>query len=145
MASCYTASPWCFTFQDSRRLLPVDNESTGKHVCSKLLVVRKYCGRDGRSAILQSCIRIKCLDKWTLNSQVLLRVSRTPPPQCSTNLPIYNLLYLLFSHSQAILGVYDFLLSDKSNLNYIKNCPGTSKLDYCSGRVFLFNSPKHVK
>uniref|UniRef100_A0A8C1BNK8 RNA cytidine acetyltransferase n=1 Tax=Cyprinus carpio carpio TaxID=630221 RepID=A0A8C1BNK8_CYPCA len=52
---------------------------------------------------------------------------------------------LLFTHPQAILGVYDFLLSDKFSQSYIKNCPGTSKLYHCSGWVFLFNSPKHVK
>lgn len=37
--SLYTTSPWCFNFQDSWRLLLVDNESTGKHTCSKLVVL----------------------------------------------------------------------------------------------------------
>ncbi len=54
-------------------------------------------------------------------------------------------MILLFTHPQAILGVYDFLLSDKSNQSYIKNCPGSSKLYHCSQRVFLLHSPKHVK
>ncbi len=47
---------------------------------------------------------------------------------------------LCFTHPWAILGVYDFLLSDESNWSNIKNCPGYSKLYHCSGRVFLFNS-----
>ncbi len=34
---------------------------------------------------------------------------------------------LCFTHPRSILGVYDFLLSDKSNRSYIKNCPSTSK------------------
>ncbi len=51
---------------------------------------------------------------------------------------------LCFTHS-GILGVYDFLLSDESSRSYIKNCPGSSKRYHCSGWVFLFNSPKHVK
>ncbi len=38
-------------------------------------------------------------------------------------------MILLFTHPQAILGVYDFLLSDESSRSYIKNCPGSSKLD----------------
>jgi len=33
-----------------------------------------------------------------------------------------------FTHPQAILGVYDFLLSDKHNQCYIKKYPGSSKL-----------------
>jgi len=33
-----------------------------------------------------------------------------------------------FTHPQAILGVYDILLSDEYNLSYIKKCPGSSKL-----------------
>ncbi len=32
-----------------------------------------------------------------------------------------------FTHPRGILGVYDFLLSDESNLSYIKNGPGSSK------------------
>ncbi len=52
---------------------------------------------------------------------------------------------LWFTHPRGILGVYDFLLSDKSNRSYIKNCPGYSKLYHCSGSVFLFNSQKDVK
>ncbi len=32
------------------------------------------------------------------------------------------------THPQAILGVYDFLLSDEYNRSYIKKCPGSSKL-----------------
>ncbi len=35
-------------------------------------------------------------------------------------------MILLFTHPQAILGVYDFLLSDESNQSYIKNCPDSS-------------------
>ncbi len=33
--------------------------------------------------------------------------------------------------TQAILGVYDFLLSDKYILSYLKNRPGSSKLEVC--------------
>ncbi len=33
-----------------------------------------------------------------------------------------------FTHLQAILGVYDFLLSDKYNWSYLKNCPCSYKL-----------------
>ncbi len=50
-------------------------------------------------------------------------------------------MILLFTHPQAILGVYDFLLSDEFNQSYIKNCPGSSKLYNCSKRVFLLHSP----
>ncbi len=50
-----------------------------------------------------------------------------------------------FTHPQAILGVYDFLLSDESNRSNFQNCPGSSKLYHCSQRVFLLHSPKHVK
>ncbi len=46
---------------------------------------------------------------------------------------------LLFTHPQAILDVYDFLISDESNLSYIKNGPGSSKLYHCSRWVFLFH------
>ncbi len=52
---------------------------------------------------------------------------------------------LWFTHPRGILGVYDFLLSDESNRSYFKNCPGYSKRYHCSGCVFLFNSPKHLK
>ncbi len=52
---------------------------------------------------------------------------------------------LCFTHPRGILGVYDFLLSEESNRSYIKNCPGYSKRYHCSGWVFLFNSPKHIK
>ncbi len=52
---------------------------------------------------------------------------------------------LLFTHPQGILGGYDFLLSDKYNQSYIKNCPGYSKRYHCSGQVFLFDSPKDIK
>jgi len=34
----------------------------------------------------------------------------------------------LFIHPQAILGVYDFLLSAKHNRSYIKKYPGSSML-----------------
>ncbi len=34
---------------------------------------------------------------------------------------------LCFTLPQSILGVYDFLISDKYNQSYIKNCPGPSK------------------
>ncbi len=37
-----------------------------------------------------------------------------------------------FTRPQGILGVYDFLLSDKSNQSYIENGPGSSKLYHCS-------------
>jgi len=33
-----------------------------------------------------------------------------------------------FTHTEAILGVYDILLSDEYNQSYIKNFPGSSKL-----------------
>ncbi len=33
-----------------------------------------------------------------------------------------------FTHTQAILDVYEILLSDKYNQSYIKTCPGSSKL-----------------
>ncbi len=42
-----------------------------------------------------------------------------------------------FTHPQDNLGVYDFLLSDKFNRSYIKNCPGSFKLYNGSGRVFF--------
>ncbi len=32
------------------------------------------------------------------------------------------------THTQAILDVYEVLLSDKYNQSYIKTCPGSSKL-----------------
>ncbi len=51
---------------------------------------------------------------------------------------------LLFTHPQAILDVYDLLISDKSNLSYIKNGPGSSKLYHCSRWVFLFHILKNV-
>ncbi len=41
-----------------------------------------------------------------------------------------------FTHPQAILDVYDFLLSDKHNQSYIKICPGSSKL-YNGSEFFL--------
>ncbi len=50
---------------------------------------------------------------------------------------------LWFTQLRGILGVHDFLISDESNRSYIINCPGYSKRYHCSGRVFLFNSPKH--
>ncbi len=46
-------------------------------------------------------------------------------------------IILLFTHPQAILCVYDFLLSDEYNLSYIKNGPGSSKLYHCSQQVFV--------
>ncbi len=33
-----------------------------------------------------------------------------------------------FTHPQAIVGVYDFLISDEYNLSYIKKCPWSFKL-----------------
>ncbi|XP_058647536.1 inter-alpha-trypsin inhibitor heavy chain H3-like isoform X3 [Onychostoma macrolepis] len=55
--------------------------------------------------------------------------------------PIYNSLKVLvhlkmkislcFTHSQSILGVYDFLLLDESNWSYIKNCPGPRTSEIC--------------
>ncbi len=44
----------------------------------------------------------------------------------------------LFTHPQAILGVYDVLLSDKYNRSYIKKCPGSSKPYNGSEWVFRF-------
>ncbi len=35
---------------------------------------------------------------------------------------------LWFTHPQANLGVYDWLLSDEYNQSYIKKCPGSSRL-----------------
>jgi len=35
---------------------------------------------------------------------------------------------LSFTHPQAILGVYDFLLSDEHNRRYVNKYPDTSKL-----------------
>ncbi len=52
---------------------------------------------------------------------------------------------LCFTHPQSILGVYDFLLSDESNLSYIKNCPGPSKRYSGGKRVLFVNSPEDVK
>jgi len=37
----------------------------------------------------------------------------------------------IFTHPQAILGVYDFLLSDEHNQRYINKYPDASKL--CNG------------
>ncbi len=34
----------------------------------------------------------------------------------------------LFTQTQAILDVYEILLSDKYNQSYIKTCPGSSEL-----------------
>ncbi len=42
---------------------------------------------------------------------------------------------LCFTHPRGILGVYDFLLSDKSYQSYIKNVPGYSKRYHCSQQV----------
>ncbi len=39
-------------------------------------------------------------------------------------------MILLFTSPQTILGVYDFLLSDEFSRSYIKNGPGSSKLDF---------------
>ncbi len=41
--------------------------------------------------------------------------------------------------AQALLGVFDFLLSDESNQSYIKTCPGSSKL-YNGSEWMLFFS-----
>ncbi len=46
-----------------------------------------------------------------------------------------------FTHPQAILGVYDFHLSDEYNRSYIKKCPGSSKLYNDSGWESRFWSP----
>ncbi len=51
---------------------------------------------------------------------------------------------LCFTHPWGIPGLYDFLISDKSNWSFIKYCPGSSKLYHCSGWCF-FNSPQDVK
>ncbi len=51
----------------------------------------------------------------------------------------FLLFTLLFTHPQAILGIYDFLLSDESNRSYIKNCSGSSNL-YQLERVLLLHS-----
>ncbi len=42
-------------------------------------------------------------------------------------------------YPQAILGIYDFLLSDESNQSYIKKCSGSSNL-YQLERVLLLHS-----
>ncbi len=52
---------------------------------------------------------------------------------------------LCFTHPQSILGVYDFLLSDESNLSYIKNGPGRSKPFNGGKRVFVVNRSEDVK
>jgi len=39
-----------------------------------------------------------------------------------------------FTHPQAILGLYDFLLSDEHNLSYINKYPDASKLYNVSER-----------
>ncbi len=49
-----------------------------------------------------------------------------------------------FTHPQAILGVYDFLLSDEYSRSYIKKCPGSSKLHNGSEWGSRFWSPKKV-
>ncbi len=44
---------------------------------------------------------------------------------------------LCFTRPRSILCVHDFLLSDKSNRSYIKNCPGPSKPYSGVSRCFL--------
>jgi len=46
-----------------------------------------------------------------------------------------------FTHPEAILHVYDILLSDVYNLGYIKKCPGSSKFDNGSEWLLDFGSP----
>ncbi len=50
---------------------------------------------------------------------------------------------LCFTQPQSVPGVCDFLLSDKSNLSYIKNGPGPSK-PYNDDTLFV-NVPEDVK
>jgi len=52
-----------------------------------------------------------------------------------------------FTHPQAILGVYDFLLSGELNKSYIKKYPGSSELYDGNIRVFetLKNAPIIIK
>ncbi len=51
-----------------------------------------------------------------------------------------------FTHPQAILGVYDVLLSDEYNWSYIKKCPGSFKLyngsEWGGGGVEILKSNK---
>ncbi len=52
------------------------------------------------------------------------------------------LISLCFTLPRGILGVYDFLLSDESNQNYIKHFPGTSKL--YSLQILGFTNSLHI-
>ncbi len=52
---------------------------------------------------------------------------------------------LCFTHLRIILGVYDFLLSDESNLCYIKNGPGPSKPFHGDKLVFTGFSSEDMK
>ncbi len=50
-----------------------------------------------------------------------------------------------FTHPQAILVIYDFLLSEESNRSYIKKHPCFFKFYNGSEWVIFVNSPKEVK
>ncbi len=81
---------------------------------------------------------------WTLTSALLISV-------LSINVTPLIILHLGLSlvnwcdKTLTILDIYDYLISDKSNQSYIKNCPGYTKHYHCSGWVFLLHSPKHFK
>ncbi len=49
--------------------------------------------------------------------------------------------YPWYTHPQATLGVYDFLLAEEYNQSYIEKCPGSSKLYNGSEWVLWFWSP----
>ncbi len=85
------------------------------------------------SCLTNSCIHLFFVFDLVIFNQNIIKGLLHPKMKIS----------LCFPHSQGILGVYDFLLSDKSNQSYIKNCPGYSTHCHCSRRVFLFNRLKY--
>ncbi len=98
-----------------------------------------------------SLIAIPCLDKTPLDRCFpSSHFHSTSPPHNEYGLfIIWNLAHnyteftqLFYKKIKAILGVYDFLLSDKYNLElYKKKCPGSSKLFNGSEWWLRFWSP----
>ncbi len=58
---------------------------------------------------------------------------------------VHPKMILSFTHTQDILVVHDFLLSDESNRSYTKICSGSSKLYHCSQRGVSVTQSKTCK
>ncbi len=89
-------------------------------------------------SLYQVCKNYKCDPCWQNESECAranfeLKEVKNVEFEVFTKISLLKLVHpkmkisSCFTYPQSILGVYDFLLSDESNRNYIKNYPCFSK------------------